>query len=1031
ARKPGPGTAVRNAVKLPSGPLDLPVAAAARLTAQPMPAQPPPQLAQLIANQPHVMNVAPAPQPPINPRSAIAAALPTAAAMPMPLATMPAAMQGQPMGRPMPMGPPVQPPMQPPPHLQQTLLAQPSPLAQQLQQLPSHLQSNPAAVRPTIALNPQQQQSAAAVDALFNGQGGQGGQDGQGPAWARATMIPGGPAPYAARAGDDPNRQPGIDPQMQVGHGSGGVPMVAFGAEPSSSGSRSARSGRRRRRMQFLIWVMIGAAVIGGGVLAGFQIRNLRLRRQIAAARDRASDLARADTWQGWIGARDGLYSIAQASPTGDNRAALARARGVLAFELGDGMADARAAVDGLAGDGGLDRDLATAYVALAQRDPRLAHDAAERALQDAPDDAAALYVSGQAALLAGDLKAAITALRAAADHEPRPHYLVALARALGDSAAWDDALTTVERVRDNPGAVIARAVLLSGASRLGGTTGAEVRAQLTKLIADGAKPGDQGVSPAQIAFADLALARVDFARGEAGAARTDYLASLGLGLDDQRFAEELSDTVLAIGELEPARKAATRTLERWPQSRRARITLAQVWLALGKPAAALDVLAKPADLAAAPVGQTVRGQARLASGDIDGARADFDAALKKLPGYEPALVARAWLDLAAGDVDAARKRIEPRFNPRTATTPVIAAYAAILRATGDPASRDKARSLLERAAAGPPGPDTARARLELARLARDAGDFPAARTAYAEASRAGSLDARLESGLLLIDDGDPRGGRDILEQLLKQAGDHPPAALLLETARARTLMGEHAGAFALLAAADKAPGVVRWQLDRERGRLALHKGDTAGAAQLLERALEASGADLDTFLLAADTIAADDKQAGLTQKLRAAMPTRLKGVPELDIIAGKLYLAANQYDDAEKVYSAARDALGKGKASRRRHAQAYFGLAATAYYRRDDATAMSNLKTVFYEDPSIDAAYLFAAEIDRPRDPARALQSAQQAVAYNPDSIEGWRMVGTVAAQLGNRKLLDEAIHRLGDLAPGSDPLHQLQRLR
>jgi tetratricopeptide (TPR) repeat protein len=1023
ARKPGPGTAVRNAVKMPSGPLDAPIvasaaasAAASRPTAMPMPVQPPPpQLAQRIANQPHVMNVASAAAPPqVSPRSAIAAALPTAAAMPMPAMPMPA------MNPPMGMGPP----MQPPAHLAQTMLAQPSPAFQQLQQLPSHMQSNLAAVRPTVALNPQQQQSAAAVDALFNGQNG----PGQGPAWARAGAMPAAPGGY------------GGDPQGAAMNGSGGVPVVGFAGEPSSAPSKPVRSGRKRSRLQFLVWVMIGAAVIGGGVFAGFQIRAMRLRHQIIAARDRAGDLARADTWQGWLGARDSLYSIAQASPTLDNRAALARARGVLAFELGDGLADARAAVDGLGGQGGLDLDLATAYVALAQRDARVAHDAAERALREAPGDAAALYVSGQAALLAGDLKAGIAALRTAVEREPRPHHAVALARALGDSSAWDEALAMADRVRDNPGAVIARAALLAGAGRIApgaGGTGAEIRAQLTKLIADAgkpgeaARPGDQAVSPAQVAYADLALARVDFARGELGAARSDYLASLAVGFDDQRFFEELCDTVLAIGELDAARKAAGRTLEHWPASRRARITLAQIWLALGKPATAIELFATPADAAAGPAGQTVRGQARLATGDVDGARADFDGALKKLPGYEPALVARTWLDLSAGDVDGARKRIEPRFNPKAATSAMIAVYAAILRATGDAAARDKARAMLERAAAGAPGPDTARAQLELARIDRDAGDLNGARAAYAEASRGGNFEARLESGLLLIDSGDPRGGRETLEQLYKDAGEHPSAALLLETARARTLMGEHAGAFALLAAADQAPGVVRWQLDRERGRLALHKGDTGGAAQVLDRALDACGGDLDTFLLVADTVSADDKQLRLAQKLRALMPARLKGAPELDVIEGKLHLAANQYDDAEKVYIAARDALDRAKASPRRHAQAYFGLAATAYYRRDDATALSNLKTVFYKDPSIDAAYLFAAEIDRPKDPTGALKNAQQAVAFNPDSLEGWRMIGTIAAQLGYRKLLDQAITRAGDLAPGSDALHQLQRLK
>lgn len=1024
ARKlPGPGTAVRNVVKMPSGPIDQP---APRPTGPTLPAQPAPQLAQMIASQPHVVSVAPAaPQPPqpLNPRSAIAAALPTAAALPMPSAPPPIA-YGPPVGAgPVMPVPAMQPPvaMQPPPHLAQTMLAAPA--------VPMAHPSAAAAARPTIALDPQQQRSAAVVDALFPG------HDGQGAAWPRPAVLAVGSPPFGAAtaAANEPTRQPyELDPHiaaMAGGQGTGGVPVLGY-AEPSSPLSRSARSGGRRARSRLLVWLMIAVAVIGGGVLAGFQIRALRLRRQIAAARERAAELARTDTWPGWVAARDGLYSIAQVAPTPDNRAAVARARGVLAFEFGDGLSEARAAVDGMAGRSGLDLELAAAYVALAQRDSKAAREAAEHAVQDAPNDAAALYVSGQAALLAGDLKAALAALRSAAEREPRPQYQVGLARALGDAAAWDDALAAADHARDNPGAVIARGVLLARAGRLAGGPGSEIRAQLGKLITDGQKAGE--LSPAQIALADLALARVDHARGEPGAAHADYFAALNQGLDDQRFAEELSDTVLAIGELEPARKAAVRTLDKWPASRRARLTLAEVWLAQGKPAAAVDLFTRSPEIAAGPIGQTVRGQARLATGDVDGARADFDAAVKKLPGFEPAVIGRTWLDLAAGDIDAARHRVEPRFNPKTATPGLAAVYAAVLRATGEPDARDKAKALLERAVTGGRGPDVARAQLELARIDRDLGDFAAARTAYAAASGAGNLEARLESGVLLIDTGDPRGGHDTLEQLLKDAGDAPSAALLVEAARARTLVGDHRGGFELLARAEKAPGVIRWQLDRERGRIALRKGDFAGAAHALGRALDGCGADLDSFLLAADTLSNDDRLTELGARLAALLPGRLKGKPELDVIAGKLALAANRFDDAERAYTAAHEALVRDKASPRRLAQCDFGLGATAYFRHEDASATSRLKLVLYEDPSIDAAYLFAAELDRARDPEKALETAQQAVAYNPDSVDGWKMVGTIAAQLPrHRKLLDDAIARINDLAPGSDALRQLQRLK
>jgi hypothetical protein len=1048
-KSPGPGTAVRNAVKMPSGPLDQPSPAGARPAAMPQPAQGmQPQLAQRIANQPHVMNVMPAaalpPQPQVNPRSAIAAAMPTAAAIPMPnqMAQPQYPMQPQPQypmqPQPYPMQPPpMQPPQmqQVPQHLQQTMMAGSQQQQAQMQQLPAHLQSSMAAAQPTIALNPGAPQAGG--NGMYNG------PDGQGPAWARSTMVPGGPPPYGQGRGgpDEIARQaPPMDPQlaaMLAGQGPGDVPAGAFSGEPSSSAAKPMKTGMRkgRSKLQIVMWVIIGAGVIGGGVFAGFQIRSMRLRKQIAVARERAVDLAKADTWQGWIGARDSLFSIAQASPTPDNKAALARARAVLAYEFGDSTADAKASIDGLGAQASLDRDLAQAYLALAQNDIKAARDAAERAKRTAATDAAALYVSGQVALLAGDAKAAVADLRSATEREARPLYLVGLARALGASSAWDDALAAIDRAPDNPAAVITKGFLLAGGGRIAAGQGSEIRTQLVKVIAEGQKPpGDQarGVSPAQVAFADLSLAQIDFARNDLAAAHTDYRAAIDLSFNDQRFAEDLIDTVYGIGELEIARKVATVALDSWPTSRRARTALAQVLLAAGTPAAALELFTKFPDAATWPKGQTVRGLVRQATGDVEGARADYDAALKKLPGFEPALIARSWLDLASGDLEAAKQRIEPKFNPKTATTAMVAVYAAILRATNDPAARERAKVLLERVAVGAAGLDAARAQLELARVDRDLGDLRAARAAYAEASRGGSFDARLENGLLQIEDKDPAGGRETLEQLLKEAGDHPSAALLLETARARTLVGAHAEAAELLAAAEKAPGVVRWQLDRERGRLALRKSDTAGAAQALARALDGCGSDLDTFILAADTISTDDKQTALAQKLTGLIPTRLRGRPEVEIIAGKLDLAAgNRQEEADKAYNTARAALVKEKATPRRRAQAAYGLAAVAYFKRDDPSALAMLDLVIVEDPSIYPAYLFAAEITKPKDPKKALGLAQQAAALNPDSLDAWKLVGTLAAQLNNRKLLSDAISRAGELAPGSDTLRQLQRLR
>ncbi len=1012
------GTAVRNAVKMPSGPIDAyeppgyqppygqgayqqpfqpPSPAASRKTEQ---AQVPP-LAHLIAQQPHMMQVQPLPQDPRNVRG-INAALPTAAAQPMP---------GSPA------------------HLARTMAPHTA--------IPGQAPNN--AATKTLALNVAQQQSAAAVDALFGVEHATPGS----PAWAKSTVAAGGPQAFgAARAAANEPTAPaaGLDPRIQfdsASQPSGGaftdMPVSSTTGKPLKTGVRRARS-----RFAVLMWILIGAAVIGGGVFAGFKIRALRLEKQIAAARNQAVDLAKADTWQGWSGARDRLAGIARASSTVDNRGALARARAVLAYEFGDGIAEAKALLDKLGNAGGLDTAIAQTYLALAQNDPKAAKAAADRAAGLAANDAAVLYVSGQAALLNGDYRTALANLKASHEREPRPLYAVGLARATGQTGEWDAALSAVDRaigaMPDHPAALIERAFLLAASGKIstGNTITVEVRTQLVKLIAEGGRPLSEqtrGVSPAQVALANLALAQVDFALRDVPAALNALRAGVDVGAEDQRFGEEAIDTLYTFNELARAKSAAILALGVWPGSRRARISQAQVMIALGKPGEALDILARNPDAVALPRGLAVRGHARYLTGDLAGARTDFDTALKKLPQLELALIGRAWVDLAEDDVEEARKKIEPKFNPSSATIPMITVYAAIQRMTPDPVGREKAKVLLEKIVAGPLGVDVPRAQLELGRLYFELGDFRSARTTFADAMRSGNTEARLDNALLLIEDREPTSGRAILDALLKDLGATATPRQLLEGARARMLDGDHPGAILLLDQAEKLPGVETWRLDRERGRLAFRRGEIANAVVALTAALENSGKDTEAFLLAADVVSADAKTTGaLAQKVKSLVATRIKDLPEALIVKGKLALAAEDVATAADAYTAAGKALEK--ASPRRLAQAYFGLGVIAYNKGDDPTAKGQLELVTQADPSIYDAYLYAADVARGK-PTEALSIALKSVRFNPEFVQGWFTVGTLAAKLGKTKELEEAIKRVAALAPTSDQLEELQSLR
>lgn len=1077
--RPGPATAVRNAINRPSGPISDPLppvpAASLRATVQQAAPSPPPHLAQLLASQQAGplhgpvggLHLAPLGTPGVQHVGAA-----------------PAAGAGHP-----PLGA-QQLPQRPPPGLVPTYpapgsmapLPAPMPPPASLASRPGAGVGGPASPTPygpapgralsaaSVAAAAKQTVAAApgpAVGAPFDpraaahvghpGYPAQVAQDGYGvlaapprppaPGHAGALHAAGADAMWAPdgsgvpRLGpDEQTRQPApIHPEIAA---AAAAHEAIAQADASSSQSRRGQPGARRARSraQLALWIGIGAAMIGAGVLAGFEIRAMRLGKQITAARTEATSLANTDTWTGWIGARNRLASIAQASATPKNRAALARARAIMASELGDSTADAQAALDELGGEGGLDAELARAFVALARSDAPAAAAAADRALALAATDPAALYASGQVALLAGDIKGAIAALQRAVEREPRPMYMVGLARAQLAATHWDDALAAtaaaLKATPDHPGALIARGVALveGGRVRPGDPVGAEIRTKLEAVVREGARPlaeQTRGVPPLQVALAQLSLARVEAARGNDEAAKLGTAAALDVGLDDQRFAEELSATMYALGRLVASRAAATRALATWPASARARITLAQVALAQGNAPEALEVLGKLKDVGAHTRALAVRGATRLATGDLDGARTDLDTALRRLPRLELAIAARAKLDLAAGERDEARRRLEGVWKAG-ATSPLIAtAYASVLRAVGDPASREKARTVVEKVAVASISIDLSRAQLEYARALRDLGELRAAREAYEAAVRVLAPDARLELALVQIEDRDPAKGHTAIEALVKEAGPRAGPALLLEAARARMLVGDHAGALTAIGAAAGAVGVEAWQLDRERGRYAHRRGDSRGAAQALSRALDACGDDVETFLLAADAASSDTPQPQLVAKLQRLAKERLTGRVEATILVGKLALAEGRLDEADAAYTAARDTFAKTRATPRLQAQAELGRAVVAYNRQEDAIAQAALQLAIALDPTIYSAYQYLADLLRENMPERAFALIRQAVAYNPDLVGAWGMYGVLAHRLRKRAELAEAIARLGSLVPGSVELQQLQRLR
>jgi tetratricopeptide (TPR) repeat protein len=1002
-RKPG-GTRVRNAVNFPSGPLDISNPAASRPT-QAAPAVAPPQhLAHMIANAPHVMEVA-RQQPSMTMRGPgpIAAALPTMAAAQPPMGSSP---------------------------MDRTALGLPPPIMQ----APPPMVAHPAAAARTLAIQaPDPNQP-----------------------WAQhpAQVPPGYHSPMA----EEPTMRPGPDAAMMEASAASAVASLI---EPSHSSVRALKTGMRkgRSKLQIAIWLIIGAMVIAGGVVVGFKFRAMRLEKKIADTKEIALGLAKSDTWKGMVRSRDRLAGIAQASPTTDNRAALARSRALIAYEFGDGLPEAKTAIDGLAGEGGLDGELAAAYLALANNDAKAALEAAGRATKLAADDPAALYVTGQAELLAGDALAATKHLQAAVDKEGRPLYRVALSRAQLELTDYNAALKVIEPAAvkvwfdafdvdttrelsgsgidlgqitiEHPAITTQRARVWVSSGQLQPGKVQEARGQLEKITAEGIKPlNDQprGVSATQVALAFLAMSELDFVTNKQSA--NSLRSALGVGVDEQRFAEQTIETLFFTLDFATARTAADRALTTWPSSRRVRTALAQLLLVQGKPQEAIDTLAKIPDLDKLAKPLALRGRAKLALGDLAGAKADLDGAIEKSQKkLEMALVARAWVDLATNDVEAARTRIRARFQGQP-TLAVTTVWAAILRSSGKPEDIKEAKELLEPLALnGTPSVDLGRAQLELARLYRDRGD-PNAKQLYTKViAQTGSREIQIETARFLIEFGEDKGGREMFDELLK-GGESEPPDLLVEAARARMLVGDHPGGADLLIRAEKIQGMTKWKHERERGRLSLRKGDTAGAALLLGKALEGSGDDVETLFLAAEVAAADPaKFKELGDKVKSLGAARLReGSPEAKILTGKLLVKG---EEAGKAYKAASDALGDKTAPPRRRAQAALGLAIVAYHNQDDPVALDAFELATSLDPTLYEAYIYVVDIQLGRkDAAKALVKAQLAVQYNPDNVDAYVMLGRVAAAQRNRKLLGEMLTKVGAIAPNSEQLKLLQSL-
>ncbi|MBP9089017.1 MAG: hypothetical protein KBG15_23045, partial [Kofleriaceae bacterium] len=652
----------------------------------------------------------------------------------------------------------------------------------------------------------------------------------------------------------------------------------------------------KRRKVVYAGWAVIGAFVLGAGVFAGLWIRESRLRKQVAHAIERASGLAKDDSWRGHLGARDVLAGIVKASDTPTTRGHLLVERAVLAFEFGEDRSATTTAVLALL-DTSDTSTAANAYIALLQADGGKARTFAQRLTTSKGFEAMGRYIDGRGALLQGDHVAAAEALRLAVEREPRPLYQLALAEAKIAGGAVSDAdvlLAATQRIALSPEATVLRAIGDLRADRL--NSHPELAAQLDAITITAEKAVADPVRVASqltVALALAVVAETQARSGEMARAQSTFGRAMAVGVDDYRFAEQIVRALIAMRRLDDARNAAERAALTWPKYPLVSIALADIALRSGDVQGAFNRLKDPR-FGKFIEGATIRGRAALLLGNLDVAQDDLDAVLKVAPQAASAMVARAYLEVLRGDGKAALARLG---NVGSAASPsVLTVYGAAQRMLGQP----EALATLRKAATAPAHDYSGVAHLELARSLRDSGELTSARTEFTAALTLGQQRARLEQAVLDIDDRHLLQGRNELEAMYKAgvagaalAGE-VDGALLLELLRARTISGDIAGAEAVLKIAEGRGDLPKWQVLRERGRMLMKKSDSPAASAALISAMSDKAADAETFLLVANVVEGGTDTTDLAVRLKAAS-ARLAGTGELEIINGKLEYAAGR----------------------------------------------------------------------------------------------------------------------------------------
>ncbi len=373
------------------------------------------------------------------------------------------------------------------------------------------------------------------------------------------------------------------------------------------------------------------------------------------------------------------------------------------------------------------------------------------------------------------------------------------------------------------------------------------------------------------------------------------------------------------------------------------------------------------------PQPELLRGQIFYMRGDNASARAAFEAALKKEPGFVLAVQRLAEIDLTEGKSTAARQRFEALLKRQPKSVPALLAMAEITRMEGG--SPTQLQAWLDKAVEA--GPQDPQAWLGALQLDQRAGVLPAwlARAQRAAAALPMDADIQTELGRALQANGDNQQAL----RVLRQAADLRPQAAL-----PRLLLADALAANRDIAGARKAVNQAlaldpnSFEVERAHALLLTRENQTADAVRVAEARRKRLPRDLDTLLLEADVRTLHGQPERTLVLLREAL-----ALSKASFVASRLSAELRRSGQPAAAQSFERDWIRENPKD-----AAFIGKQAQqAASRGDSAAAQALYRRVLELQPDAALAINNLAQLLLTSQPAESLALAQRAAKLMPNS--------------------------------------------